>query len=201
MAQSKGIVDVLHDLQVALKVPKNLWNDFGGYPYRSAESILQATKPLLPDGYAIICNTEPIEVCGRLLCKATASLVGVENTISATAYSTEPDSKKGMDSSQVSGSNGSYAKKYALGNLLAIDGTMDSDDPVVQAATEEPDVIVVDDRKETLNRLWRVVAQYCEQQNLDPKTVAQNALKGRELKEWPTDELKELADDFESQVV
>lgn len=201
MAESKGIIEVLHDLQVSLKVPKNLWNDFGGYPYRNAESILQATKPLLPQGYAIICNTDVIELCGRIVCKATASLVGVENTVSATAYSIEPVSKKGMDSSQISGSNESYAKKYALGNLLAIDGTMDSDDPRVHAATEEPEVVVVGERKAVLDRLWKAIPEYCEQRNLDPKTVAENALKGRELKEWPTDELLRLAEDFESQVV
>lgn len=198
---SKGIIDVLHDLQVGLKVPKSLWNDFGGFAYRSAEDILQAVKPLLPDGYAIICNTEPIEVGGRLICKATASLVGIDNTISTVAYAREAESKKGMDASQISGTAESYAKKYALGNLLAIDGVKDSDDPQVQAAGEEPEVVVVDERKETLERLWKSIADYADQYDLVPKQVAEDALGERPLKEWPTDELADLAADFESQVV
>ena len=210
--ESKGIVDVLHDIQVALKVPKNLWNDFGGYPYRNAESILQSAKPLLPDGYAIVCNSEPVEIGGKVFCKSIASLVSAENTISATGYSREPESKKGMDASQVSGSNNSYAKKYALGNLFAIDGMKDSDDPQVQAATEDSveyvqpipgeTVTTIDvNREKVKERLWTVVAQYAEQQRLDPKKVAEDALRGRKLADWPTDELEQLADDFESQVV
>ena len=209
---SKGIIDVLHDIQIALRVPKNLWNDFGGYPYRSAESILQSVKPLLPDGYAVVCNAEPVEMGGRVVCKATASLLSPEDTVSAFAYSREPESKKGMDSSQVSGSNISYAKKCALGNLFAIDGLKDNDDPQVQAATEDAveykqpipgeTVTTIDvNREKAKNRLWTAIAQYSEQQRLDKKQVAEDALKGRKLADWPTDELEQLADDFESQVV
>lgn len=203
MASSKSIYDVLHDIQVALKVPKNLWNDFGKYPYRNAESILQAVKPLLPEGYAVLCDTEPVILGNHLICICKASLVCASGAITATGYSNEPDGKKGMDSSQVSGSNESYAKKYALGNLFAIDGMKDSDDPQVQEADseQEPEVTVVDERKETLDRLWKSIADYAEQYNLVPKEVAEDALGERPLKEWPTDELANLAADFESQVV
>ena len=124
---TKGIHDVLHDIQVALKVPKDQWNDFGKYPYRNAESILQAVKPLLPSGYTVVCDASLTVVGSEMVCQVVASLVGAEGHVSAMGYAREPESKKGMDSSQVSGSSTSYAKKYALGNLFAIDGNKDSD--------------------------------------------------------------------------
>ena len=126
---SKSVHDVLHDIQVALKVPKDLWNDFGKYPYRNAESILQAVKPLLPSGYTVVVNVEPVVMEGRIVCMAEAILRFGETYATAKAYAVEPDGKKGMDSAQVSGATISYAKKYALGNLFAIDGNKDSDAP------------------------------------------------------------------------
>ena len=133
----KTIHDVLHDLQVALKVPKDQWNDFGKYKYRNAESILQSAKALAPEGVHIDCNVTPEVVklvngdAGteymRVICKATASIASKDGMFTATAYAVEPESKKGMDSAQVSGATISYAKKYALANLFAIDGTEDSD--------------------------------------------------------------------------
>ena len=124
---TKTIHDVLHDIQVALKVPKDQWNDFGKYPYRNAESILQAVKPLLPSGYTVVCDASLTVVGTEMVCQVVASLVGAEGHVSATGYAREPEAKKGMDASQVSGSSTSYAKKYALGNLFAIDGNKDSD--------------------------------------------------------------------------
>ena len=127
---SRSVHDVLHDIQVALKVPKDLWNDFGKYPYRNAESILQAVKPLLPDGYTVVVDIEPEVMDGRIVCMAEARIVSGESAVvSAKAYAVEPEGKKGMDSAQVSGATISYAKKYALGNLFAIDGNKDSDAP------------------------------------------------------------------------
>ena len=131
----KAICDVLHAVQVALKVPKDEWNDFGKYRYRNAESILQSVKPLLPDGCFVVVNVTPEVVGGRLVCMATATIEAEGNAVTATAYAVEPDSKKGMDSAQVSGATISYAKKYALANLFAIDGTKDSD---AEEATKSP---------------------------------------------------------------
>ena len=127
MAASKGPREVLHDIQTALKVPKDQWNDFGKYPYRNAESILQAVKPLLPDGYTVVVDVSPELLGGRIVCRAVASLICPTGCADACAYAVEPESKKGMDAAQVSGATISYAKKYALGNLFAIDGNKDSD--------------------------------------------------------------------------
>ena len=124
---TKNLYEVLHDIQVALKVPKDQWNDFGKYPYRNAESILQAVKPLLPSGYTVLCDASLVMVGDALVCQVVATLACPEGSVSALGYAREPESKKGMDASQVSGSSTSYAKKYALGNLFAIDGNKDSD--------------------------------------------------------------------------
>lgn len=126
-----NLINVLHGIQTALKVPKDQWNAFGKYPYRNAESILQSVKPLLPDGVVVLCDVTaaPYEVAGTMhvACLATATLKSADEEIRATAYAVEPLEKKGMDAAQLSGATISYAKKYALANLFAIDGTKDSD--------------------------------------------------------------------------
>lgn len=126
-----SITAVLHGIQTALKVPKDQWNAFGKYPYRNAESILQSVKPLLPEGAVVLCNVTavPCDVGGvaHVMCMATATLKAGAEEISAQAYAVEPLDKKGMDAAQLSGATISYAKKYALANLFAIDGTKDSD--------------------------------------------------------------------------
>lgn len=143
MSEPKSVREVLHDIQVALKVPKDQWNSFGKYPYRNAESILQSVKPLLPEGAVVLCNVaaSSCEVDGKshVMCLATATLNIGEEEISATAYAVEPLSQKGMDSAQVSGSTISYAKKYALANLFAIDGTEDSDAQKPAKSPEKPE--------------------------------------------------------------
>ena len=139
MSGAKSIREVLHDVQLALKVPKSEWNDFGKYRYRNAESILQSVKELLPEGFAVIVNVRPEVMNGRFVCIATAAIEdGGGQSVSALAYAVEPDSKKGMDSAQLSGATISYAKKYALANLFAIDGTEDSDAQKPVKSPEKP---------------------------------------------------------------
>ena len=139
MSGGKGVREVLHDVQLALKVPKDQWNDFGKYKYRNAESILQSVKELLPEGFAVIVNVRPAIMNGRFVCIATASIEDGEGQyVSALAYAVEPESKKGMDSAQLSGATISYAKKYALANLFAIDGTEDSDAQKPAKSPEKP---------------------------------------------------------------
>lgn len=117
-------------VQEQLKTPKDNFNSFGGYSYRSAESILKAAKPLLAQaGLAVVMTDEVVEVAGRVYVRATATLIDVESgaTISATAYAREQLDKRGMDQAQVTGSASSYARKYALQGLLALSDA--SDDP------------------------------------------------------------------------
>lgn len=115
-------------IQSELKAPKNQKNSFGGYLYRSAEDILEAVKPLLKKhGCHLTISDEMVVLGDRYYVKATATLANADGSIYTTAYAREEESKKGMDSSQLTGSTSSYARKYALNGLFCIDDTKDSD--------------------------------------------------------------------------
>lgn len=117
-------------VQREMKAPKNLFNSFGKYKYRNAESILEAFKPYEEKyGLYLMISDTVEEIGGRFYVKATATLVDVENgaEISASALAREPESKKGMDESQITGTASSYARKYALGGLFLLDDTKDAD--------------------------------------------------------------------------
>ena len=121
----------LMHIQSELKCPKDQFNRFGKYNYRSTESILEALKPLLLKHKAtLIISDEIIQVGDRYYVKATAELVDAEKEteiVVSTSYAREEETKKGMDGSQITGSASSYARKYALNGLFAIDDTKDSD--------------------------------------------------------------------------
>lgn len=126
--QKKTILETLSEIQQELKAPKDLRNNFGGYNYRSAESILEAVKPLLGKHGAIINITDELVFMGeRYYIAATASITTSDGSISATSYAREEAEKKGMDGAQITGAASSYARKYALNGLLAIDDTKDPD--------------------------------------------------------------------------
>lgn len=117
------------EIQKQLKAPKGQWNDFAKYNYRSCEDIVEAVKPILASlGYHLILSDKMIQVGGRVYVEATASVMKGESVIGfATASAREPESKKGMDESQITGAASSYARKYALNGLFAIDDTKDAD--------------------------------------------------------------------------
>lgn len=115
-------------IQSMLKAPKGQYNSFGKYNYRSCEDILEGVKPLLDEQELILTIEDSIEMIGdRYYVKATATLSDGTNSISTSAYARESLDKKGMDASQVTGATSSYARKYALNGLLAIDDTKDAD--------------------------------------------------------------------------
>lgn len=117
-------------IQQRLKAPKGQMNSFGGYKYRSCEDILEAVKPILKDyNYAIGVSDDIVLVGDRVYVKATAYILNEEMSIIATAtgFAREAETKKGMDDSQITGTASSYARKYALNGLLAIDDTKDAD--------------------------------------------------------------------------
>lgn len=115
-------------IQSMLKAPKGQYNSFGKYNYRSCEDILEGVKPLLSEQKLILTIEDSIEMIGdRYYVKATATLSDGTNSISTSAYAREPLEKKGADASQVTGATSSYARKYALNGLLAIDDTKDAD--------------------------------------------------------------------------
>lgn len=122
-------MEALRIIQHELKAPKGQFNSYGGYKYRSCEDILEAVKPLLyKNSCSLTITDEIVEVGGRIYVKATATLDSNDGHVaSTTAYAREEETKKGMDASQITGSASSYARKYALNGLFAIDDTKDAD--------------------------------------------------------------------------
>jgi len=119
-------------IQNELKAPKSQYNNFGKYNYRNCEDILEAVKPLLKQNKAtLIIGDEIVEVIGRYYIKATAKLICCESgeLLENSAFAREEETKKGMDGSQITGASSSYARKYALNGLFAIEDTKDSDTP------------------------------------------------------------------------
>jgi len=122
----------LQGIQAELKAPKGQTNKFGGYRYRSCEDILTALKPLLAQYTCTLAISDDIvEVGGRVYVKATATLASTSSeddyTINVSGFAREAETKKGMDDAQITGSASSYARKYALNGLFAIDDTKDPD--------------------------------------------------------------------------
>lgn len=116
-------------IQSALRAPKNQRNTFGNYNYRSCEDILEAVKPLLREYNCVVTlSDEVVEVGGRIYVKAHAALIDYDGmSVDEYAYAREAESKKGMDDSQITGATSSYARKYALNGLFAIDDNKDAD--------------------------------------------------------------------------
>lgn len=123
------IHEVLAHVQQALKAPKDQKNDFGRYKYRSAERILEKVKPLLYESGAVLTLSDDIvSVNGWVYVRATATLDVNGESISSTAFAREEEVLKGMVAPQITGSSSSYARKYALNGLFAIDDSRDDPD-------------------------------------------------------------------------
>lgn len=135
----------LISIQSELKAPKTQVNRFGGYKYRKAEDILEAVKPLLAKQKCTLTITDDIVLVGnRIYVKATATIKNEKGEFeTSTGWAREEETKKGMDASQITGASSSYARKYALNGLLAIDDNQDSDttnDGQHQAAQQQAQI-------------------------------------------------------------
>lgn len=119
----------LQMIQSVLKAPKGQFNKFGGYKYRSCEDIVEAVKPLLKTYECVLTMSDDLVlIWDRYYIKATATLINKEwKQIITTGYAREEETKKWMDGSQITWSSSSYARKYALNGLFAIDDGVDSD--------------------------------------------------------------------------
>lgn len=124
-----SIYEALRFVQLELKAPKGQRNSFGNYDYRSAEDILEAVKPVLADNnLTLLVDDEIVLIGDRYYVKATAAVFNeAGESVKATASAREAEDKKGMDSAQVTGATSSYARKYALNGLFAIDDSKDAD--------------------------------------------------------------------------
>ena len=126
-----NIYEKLAEIQLELNCPKNQYNKFGGYNYRNCEDILEAAKPICKKYKTLLLvNDELVLIGERYYIKATAKLVNLEKpeeVITNESYAREEEKKTGMDLMQLTGATSSYARKYALNGLLAIDDNKDSD--------------------------------------------------------------------------
>lgn len=145
------IKEKLEKIQKELKAPKNQYNSFGGYNYRSCEDIMQAVKPLL-EGCVLTISDELLAIGDRYYIKATATLEDNEDKISVSAYARESETKKGMDASQITGASSSYARKYALNGLFLIDDVKDADSTNTHDKEDKP----LTDRQKKTFRDWLV---------------------------------------------
>ena len=131
------IHEALMAVQSELKAPKGQMNKFGGYKYRSCEDILEAVKPILKAHSLVLrLSDKPVIVDSWHYIEATATVESQDGaTYTVTAYAREPEFKKGMDDSQITGTASSYARKYALNGLFCIDDTKDADTDEYQKQT------------------------------------------------------------------
>ena len=134
-----NIIEKLFAIQQKAVAPKDIDNNFGGFKYRNVEGILKNIKPVLQEmGVYCRLSDEAVELNGAVYIKATAALINAEDgeQIEATAYAREMESKKGMDSSQCTGSASTYARKYALQGLLGLDDSKAV--PVIETDSQAP---------------------------------------------------------------
>jgi hypothetical protein len=126
--KTETLQEKLNHIQTTLNAPKNLYNSFGKYSYRNLEGILAGVKPLLKEtGCVFTLSDDIIEVGGRVYVKACATISFEGESISVNGFAREEENKKGMDSSQLTGSTSSYARKYAANGLFSIDDSVDAD--------------------------------------------------------------------------
>ena len=186
--ETKKIYEKLAKVQAELKAPKGQFNSFGKYHYRSQEDILEAVKPILSRQGMTINLTDDIALVGeRYYVKSTATVSDGTDTISVTAFAREPSEKKGMDESQITGTASSYARKYALNGLFAIDDTKDSD-------TEEQPKQTIEKReattalKQPTNKLDEALIKEASSLKIDLNKVATYLKKN--VQELTNDDLK-----------
>lgn len=125
-----SVYEKLHEIQINLNVPKNQYNSFGKYNYRSCEDILQALKPLLASTRTVLHITDTVVCVGdKNYIQANITLFDIDSgeSVNVSAVAREAENKKGMDDSQISGATSSYSRKYALNGLFALDDARDSD--------------------------------------------------------------------------
>lgn len=126
MENKETFLEKVAHIQQSLIAPKNQYNNFGKYKYRTCEDILESVKPLLGN-LILLLTDEPVIIGDRFYIKSVAKITDGEKELLSISYARESMEKKGMDSAQVTGSTASYSRKYALGGLLLVDDGKDMD--------------------------------------------------------------------------
>lgn len=182
MEEKMNIYEKLLNIQNELKAPKNQFNKFGNYKYRNAEDILEAVKPICLKYKAVINVCDSIvQVGDRYYIQANAIITDIENSLECIenqAFAREEENKKGMDSSQVTGATSSYARKYALNGLFAIDDTKDADTDEYTKQTKAASKTSAKDDPDYRKEL----IAYCKENKIDMNKVAEDyQMTGRKL--------------------
>ena len=155
-----GIQEKLMNIQYELKCNKSQYNSFGRYAYRSSEDILEAVKPLLYKYKAtLVINDDIVLIGDRFYVKATSKITDIETgeCVESTAFAREDESQKGMSSAQVTGSVSSYARKYSMNALFAIDDNKDADSTNTHGKDIKPNMTTVGGiTEEQLKRLYAI---------------------------------------------
>ena len=167
-------------VQSELKAPKGQFNKFGNYKYRSCEDIVESLKPILTKYELVLnLNDELVLIGERYYIKATALLTDGEEVIQATSYAREPLELKGMTESQITGTASSYARKYALNGLLAIDDTKDPDTEEFTKTTQQEQPSQ-ETQKATPKQI-ELLMKYYQDENLTRLLQSNNVSKLEEL--------------------
>ena len=163
------LYEKLLKVQSELKAPKNNYNSFSKFRYRSAEDILEAVKPLnAENGLLLTLSDEPLLIGDWHYIRATATITDGTDTHTVTAYARESLQKKGMDDSQITGTASSYARKYALNGLYLIDDTKDADtDEYTKQSNNQPKKQMQDKQvgRATLLSKWKISGKSEEEFN------------------------------------
>lgn len=172
-----SLISKLSWVQKNLKAPKSQYNSFGKYHYRSCEDILTAVKGLLEEQDLLLTITdEVVRVGDRYYLKSTAKVTHFddEKSVEVSAYAREAENRKGMDDSQITGATSSYARKYALNGLFAIDDQKDADTP---APKDKPIDKPNTDKPGNPGLQSAVEKPAPTKKNPDPKKIDNNQLK------------------------
>lgn len=197
---NKTLYKKLLAVQSELKCNKSQYNSFGKYHYRNAEDILEAVKPLLVKVKAtVIISDEIVNIANRFYVKAKAIFIDIESGehTEVVAYAREPENKKGLDESQITGSTSSYARKYALNGLLLIDDNKDSD-----YAPEHKNSSANTISQETKDNLNKLIQEYSKKSGKELSEITQEltSIVNQELKTISENQAKILLDYLNKQI-
>lgn len=179
----------LIEIQKELKAPKDNFNNFGKYKYRSCEDILEKAKPKLEEKQCYVTLSDDVLLVGdRFYIKAKATLYRKDNTVVAETIglAREEQDKKGMDSSQITGSASSYARKYALCGLFAIDDTKDAD------SVEESKKVNNNLLPSSCINFSQVADSLCKAKNIDELNEISSLVKDMNVKDMDKEKLRKI---------
>lgn len=179
-----GLAEKLSYIQQKMKAPKNMYNSFGKYNYRNAESIFEAFKQFESEyKVALIVGDEITMVGNRIYVQAIATLMDCETqeSISVKAFAREASDKKGMDDSQITGTASSYARKYALNGLFLLDDTKDADTDenhneceTGQKKKEKEEAKEKEEEKKRIQEKRTEIEEICKKHNYTPEAICKS---------------------------